>query len=196
MHTDPATTCDNSTAAVLVTDIAERTLLVDRATHPHGWAPPGGHVFEHTNPADVNFDIAFMSAAVRETREETGVTPDHTRLRMVYDRWVDNRCRRRIADHGRAGHHWRVFATDAFTGTASDHSPEVHNVAWIGETDIEAMAHRTARYVAGLVDLNSWRSNPGLEPVWVWHLHTLGRLPNISPADALACLKSAEQEPK
>ena len=194
MHTDPAARCDHSVAAVLITDPGDRLLLLERANRPRGFAPPAGHVFDHDGADRVDYEPAFLNAAVNEVREETALTVDSRRLRLVLDRWAPNRCSRPLAASEKAGHAWRVFETSDYHGMPRT-TAEALTVRWYGAADVERLAAYTASVIADGYDDTALAAGPGLEPIWVWWLHELGRLPNITQAQAMACARHTERPP-
>lgn len=193
VHTDPVTVCDHASAAMLITDSAHRLLLIERAHQPHGYAPPAGHVFDHIGADTHDYATAFIDAAVTEVREETGLTVRPVDLSLVLDRWSGNRCSRPLADDRKAGHAWRVFETDRFTGNLT-RTVEARSVGWYGAAQVEMFAERTTRFVAGHLTEAEFQRAPGLEPIWVWWLNVLGRLPNIPGPHAAACAQYAERK--
>lgn len=192
MHTDPGKRCDHSVAATLLVDASNCMLLVRRANVPLGYAPPAGHVFDHHNPAEVDYDPMFLLAAINEVREETGLTVQAEHMRLVLDRWSANRCGRHLRPGEKAGHAWRVFEARVFSGVVVTSTAETLDAVWMSPLQVEVLARRTVEFVQGYHSTEDFRRAPGLEPVWVWWFQVLGMLPNISGAEAVQCSNFAD----
>lgn len=195
--TEPTTpkACTHAVSAVLITDTANRILMIERNTAPYGYAPPAGHAFEHGHPNDIGYMAAFVTTAVEEVREETGLTIEPGQLTLVLDRHANNRCRRPAGDgQPGPGHLWRVFETAAFDGQPHTRSTrETASLRWVGPAELEELATRTIGLTRAEYTAEEFDRNPGLEPVWLWWFSVLGRLPNIMDTDALNGLLWAEQ---
>ena len=148
-------TCDNTSAGVIITDGRGKYLMFDRATYPPGTAPVAGHVDDHGT---------YEEAAFAEVREETGLEVRTLKLEALG--WRDNKCRRRPGPKG-VGHQWQVYQATV-TGKLSPSPRETRNARWLSLEDLQVLAGLTARYSRGT------ESAPGLEPVWCHWLATVG----------------------
>lgn len=188
------TPCTHAVSAVLIVDSADRVLLIERNTAPYGYAPPAGHAFEHGHPIDIGYTSAFINSAVEEVREETGLSVNPHRLNLVLDRHANNRCRRRVETDKTPGHLWRVFETNQFDGELlTEPTRETAALRWVGPQGLEALAAITIALTKAEITPQEFDRHPGLEPVWLWWLSVLGRLPNIADTDALHGLLWAER---
>lgn len=109
-------------AHVLVTDASGRTLVVRTTYLGPGWMLPGGRVERSETP---------HRAAVRETREETG-------LEVTVDRLV-------LIDAHRRGNVSFVFAGRLVGGELSPQFGEIAEVGWLGRDEIAATSWRLDR---------------------------------------------------
>lgn len=154
--------CCNHVVGVLIHDGDGRLLMFQRNTPPVGVAPVAGHVDDHGNPED---------AAVAEVREEVGLTV--TRLWPLLSRWLPNVCRR--PSPAGIGHHWTVYRADTDGHVYAD-PREARHPRWYTPAEVQALADRTVEHARGRVTAAQFAVNPGLEPVWVLHLHDLGQV--------------------
>lgn len=151
--------CDNMSVGVLVMSGAS-LLMFDRGTKPTGVAPPAGHVDDHGTAED---------AARAELWEETGLTAREVCL--LWEGWRGNRCRR----EGTTGHHWSVFRASAH-GVLDPSVEETRNIRWVPLEDLPVLADRTRQLTDGEITQEQFDAAPGLEPVWVGLLSSVGIL--------------------
>jgi 8-oxo-dGTP pyrophosphatase MutT (NUDIX family) len=158
----PAKYCDNHSVGVIITDHDARLLLITRATPPFGRAPVAGHQDQHGS-AD--------AAACAEVREEAGLTV--TRLALAIPaHWRDNVCRRQPGPRG-VGHTWTIFNAEV-TGTVNVDPAAAHDAAWYTRTQLQHLTDRTVHHAFGLITADEFTTNPGLQPIWITFLTTLG----------------------
>ena len=115
-------------AHVLVTDDAGRVLVVRTTYLGPGWMLPGGRVERSETP---------HRAAIRETREETG-------LDVTVDRLV-------LIDAHRRGNVSFVFAGRLLGGELAPQFGEIAEVGWLGRDEIAATSWRLHRLL-GRID--------------------------------------------
>lgn len=157
-----AKSCDHTSVGVVLRDQEGRFALLKRALFPVGIAPAAGHIDNHGGPE---------KAAEDEVSEELGVSVRGKLQRTtIYDRRVDNKCRREGGDY----HHWSVFeATIEPTGLRP--SPdETKGAGWYTLEQLQTLANRTESYHAGNISKEDWEAYPSLEEVWVPFLQELG----------------------
>jgi ADP-ribose pyrophosphatase YjhB (NUDIX family) len=145
--------CDNTSVGVIITDTANRYLLIDRATPPYGMAPVAGHIDHHGSPE---------ATAGNEVAEEVGLHV--TQLRKLSETWRPNTCRRPPGPEG-TGHHWTLFHATAHGALQTD-PREVRTAQWVTGEQLQALAERTADYARGDVTAAEFLTTPGLQPVW------------------------------
>lgn len=155
-------TCDHTSVGVIVRDQEGRFALLKRALFPIGIAPAAGHIDDHGGAEQ---------AAVDEVDEELGLSVKGKLQRTaIYNRRVDNKCRREGGDY----HHWTVYEV-TIDHTALRPSPdETKGATWYDRGAVQALADRTAEYQEGKISQADWEANPGLEEVWVPFLEELG----------------------
>lgn len=166
----PRPQCCGTSVGVIIADPAENVLMITRGWFPVGVAPVAGHV------ADAHTDAA--AAAVAETQEETGLTL--TAQRTLWRGWLPNLCASPPAAPV-PGHHWTLVAATA-VGDLTPDPTETRGAAWYAPAEVSALAQRTLAHAYGEVGAEEFAAAPGLEPVWVEHLATAGRL-EISESD-------------
>lgn len=159
-------TCDNHVVGVLIADDTGRLLMFQRATPPAGIAPVAGHVEHHGSVVD---------AALAEVREEVGL--DVIALRRVHAVLLPDSCGSRDLP-GPEGfdHHWTVFWATRWTGQVCADEREARRPTWYTPAQVQALADYTVSYAHGTVPDTEFTTAPGLEPVWVLHLHRLGMI--------------------
>lgn len=166
-------TCDNASVGVLISDAADRWLLLHRATPPAGIAPCAGHVFDdhavRTVDGQIDATASYRAAAVAEVREELGLTVTAESLALVASGWRTAACRRRPGPRG-VGHDWRVYHAPA-TGTLAPSTRETKGARWYTRPELQALAERTADYARGRLTDADFTAAPGIEPVWCQWLH-------------------------
>jgi ADP-ribose pyrophosphatase YjhB (NUDIX family) len=109
-------------AHVLVADAGGRILAVRTTYLGPGWMLPGGRVERSETP---------HAAAVRETREETGIE-------VIVDRLV-------LVDGHRRGNVSFVFVGHAVGGELSPQFGEIAEVGWLARDEIAATSWRLGR---------------------------------------------------
>ena len=156
--------CCGTSVGAIITDGADRLLMVTRGWYPTGIAPVAGHVL------DAHTDAAAALAA--EVAEEVGLTV--TEHRVLWQGWLPNLCASPPAQPI-PGHHW-VLATATATGTLRPAAGETRGAAWYTPEQVRALAARTLAYARGQITAAEWEIRPGLEPVWCHLLTTAGLL--------------------
>ncbi|MEV4753023.1 NUDIX domain-containing protein [Streptosporangium sp. NPDC049248] len=146
--------CDNHSVGVLISNDAGEYLMFERATWPVGIAGAAGHVDTHGT---------ILDAARAEVAEELGLVA--CELTLMLSTWRDNRCRRTPGPSG-TGHQWYVFRATV-RGALNPSTRETRNARWIGRTELQALAMRTALYASGRLTEEEFVAEPGIEPVWV-----------------------------
>lgn len=149
-------TCDHTSVGMLVRD-GNRLLLIERKKFPFGFAPPAGHV---------DSDPTYEVAARRELQEEAGL--DAMTLELVLEKDKFNVCRRK----GGTWHHWNVYNVTT-KGELQRSEEETKQIGWFSIAEIQKLAERTEAYMQGKISDESWRRQPGIEPVWYEHLKDL-----------------------
>lgn len=152
--------CDNMSVGILVIH-GGSLLMFDRATLPYGVAPPAGHIDTHGSD---------QQAAWNELYEETGLKA--ISVKPVWSGWRNNRCRRSTR---RPGHQWTVFAAKA-RGVLNPSEEETSRVRWVPLADLPMLAERTRRLTDGEITQEAFDAEPGLEPVWVGLLSSVGMI--------------------
>src|SRR5450759_3819219 len=92
--------CDNRSVGVIIRNPQGHILLIERARHPFGWAPPSGHVDQ-----DVDQELVplWSKAAKREVKEEVGISLKA--IQNLGQGRLGNKCRREGGDW----HYWVIF---------------------------------------------------------------------------------------
>lgn len=111
-------------AHVLVRDEQGRILVVRTTYLGRGWMLPGGRVERSETP---------HAAAVRETREETGIEVRVERLILV-----DAHRRRNVSF---------LYAATVLGGTLAPQFGEIAEVGWVSREEIERTSWRLHRYL-------------------------------------------------
>jgi 8-oxo-dGTP pyrophosphatase MutT (NUDIX family) len=108
------------TGSAWIVDAPRRRVLLTHHRKLDKWLQPGGH-------ADGDLDL--LAVALREAREETGLTRLHAVSPAVFD--VD---RHRIPPRGDTAEHWHLdlrFLIEADPAEALIISDESHDLAWV-----------------------------------------------------------------
>jgi ADP-ribose pyrophosphatase YjhB (NUDIX family) len=127
-------------AHVLVTDTSGRILAVRTTYLGPGWMLPGGRVERNETP---------HRAAVRETREETG-------LEVTADRLV-------LIDAHRRGNVSFVFAGRLVGGELSPQFGEIAEAGWLDRDEIAATSWRLDRLLGRIDEIGEGIAYWGLE---------------------------------
>lgn len=161
MTSPAAKACDGHSVGVIIVNAAGQVLIGDRADGA-GAAPIAGHVFDaHPSP---------RAAARAEVFEEVGLTVTH--LTEITGGYRANRCRRGDGPDG-PGHVWHVYRATA-TGQLDVDPGSYTGVRWATPDELCMLADRTVAYARGRMQAAAWAERPGIEPVWVFWLHTAG----------------------
>ena len=128
-------------AHVLVTDASGRILAVRTTYLGPGWMLPGGRVERSETP---------HRAAVRETREETG-------LEVTVDRLV-------LIDAHRHGNVSFVFAGHLVGGELSPQFAEIAEVGWLDRDEISATSRLLDRMLGHIDEIGEGIAYWGLGP--------------------------------
>lgn len=163
--------CCGTSIGVIITDPADRILMVTRGWWPKGTAPVAGHV------KDEHADVA--GALVAEVREEVGLTVAGT-PRTLWHGHLPNLCAS-LPHEPVAGHVWEVVEATA-EGEVAPAPGETKGAAWYTRAEVDALAEATlAHYRAGGVAAD--QPDASLEAVWLRLFHEAGRLPWLTAAD-------------
>lgn len=141
--------CDHTSVGMIVRQ-GNKILLIERMKYPFGFAPPAGHV---------DGDPSFEIAAKRELEEEVGLKV--TNLQLIFEGRKENACRR----PGGTWHEWKIYEVEV-EGDVKRSEDETKQAGWYTRQEIEKLAERTKRYLAGKISDEEWQANPGLETFW------------------------------
>lgn len=142
--------CDHKSVGMLVKKDGA-LLLIERKKFPFGFAPPAGHI---------DGDPSFEITARRELEEEVGLRAEN--LTLLTEGRKENVCRREDG----SWHYWKIYQVTA-TGDLHASPTETKQCGWYTQTELEALAHKTKKYIAHAISEEDWQKNPGLEPVWL-----------------------------
>lgn len=142
--------CDHTSVGVLVYRTG-RLLLIERQRPPYGFAPPAGHVDTRGS---------YQIAAAAELLEEVGLKAE--KLVLIAQGRRANPCRR----PGGTWHYWKIYRASA-RGKVRPNISEVKKVTWCSRAELRILANRTIELRKGDVSSEDWKSQPGLEPVWL-----------------------------
>lgn len=142
--------CDNTSVGIIIRK-EDKVLLIERGKPPFGFAPPAGHVDDHGS---------FEQAAKDEVNEEVGL--EVTKLQLVYEGRRENYCRRK----GGTWHDWKLYEAET-DGDLNRSFDETKQAGWYSKDQIEELAKRTEKYLAGEISEEEWQNNPGLETTWL-----------------------------
>lgn len=142
--------CDNTSVGIIIRK-DDKVLLIERKKPPFGFAPPAGHVDDHGS---------FEQAAKDEVYEEVGLTV--VGLKLVDERKRENYCRRK----GGTWHQWKLYEAEV-EGELDPSRDETKQAGWYSKEQIEGLAQRTEKYLAGEIPEEEWQNNPGLETTWL-----------------------------
>jgi ADP-ribose pyrophosphatase YjhB (NUDIX family) len=141
--------CDHKSVGMVVWK-DKKMLLVERKKFPFGFAPPAGHV---------DNDLSFEAAAIRELKEETGLTS--TKLQLLTEGRKDTACRR---EEG-TWHYWKIYKMKV-EGEIEQNTAETKQLDWYSKKQIQRLARRTRQYLDKRIKDEDWEKNPGIEVVW------------------------------
>jgi len=164
------TTCCNTSVGVIITDIAGRLLLIERADG-RGVAPVAGHALD-THPS-------WADAARTEVAEEVGLTVTSLTDTGVGG-WRPNQCGRDLPGLRGVGHEWRIYRADV-SGALTPDPRETRGAAWYTLGQVQTLADATIQAAAG-----KHEDSRQLEPVWVEWLSDLGLITISREGVALA----------
>ena len=153
--------CDNTSVGIVIRDKAGNFALLKRAKFPIAIAPVAGHIDDHGSPEQ---------AALDEVSEELGLTVINLTKTPIYNRRMENKCRRIGGDH----HNWYVFTTTVADTAMKPSEDETRGAGWYDKEQLQALVDRTKAYQAGEIAEDAWAENPGLEVVWVTFMSELG----------------------
>ena len=153
--------CDHTSVGIVIKDKAGRFALLKRARFPVGIAPVAGHIDDHGSPEQ---------AAKDEVSEELGLTVSDLATTNIYNRRVENTCRREAGDH----HQWYVFEVTVEDTTLHPSKDETKGASWYTQGQLQSLADRTGAYRGGEIAETAWNDDPGIEEVWVPFLQELG----------------------
>jgi ADP-ribose pyrophosphatase YjhB (NUDIX family) len=149
--------CDHTSVGILVRRDGQ-LLLIERKRPPIGWAPPAGHVDDQES---------YEAAARSELFEEVGLRA--ISLTLIAEGRRDNPCRRQ----GGTWHNWKIYQADA-QGDPKPSEQEVKRLHWCTRDELETLAARTRLFLEKKLSEPDWKSQPGLEPIWLEWLQLLG----------------------
>lgn len=140
--------CDHKSVGMFVWKDG-KLLMIYRAKPPFGVSVPAGHV---------DGDDSFEKAAIRELKEEVGLTA--VGLEMISQGVKQNKCRRQNGDW----HDWKLFNVEA-TGLVERSLDETLGVKWLDKAELMELGVRTEKYMRKGITEDDWVKDPGLEPV-------------------------------
>jgi len=149
--------CNNTSVGILVVRYGA-LLLIERRRPPYGWTLPAGHV----DPGE-----DYETAARRELREEAGLTA--TAMTLVHSGRYANRCQRPGGDW----HRWAVYKATT-EGNPARSLTETKAMTWADRPALGGLAQVTRQHLAAEADRGTWRQQPGLGPVFLPILGSLG----------------------
>ena len=144
-YDDPAAPSANSrvpSVNVVVSNLAGEVLLIRRSDNDN-WAVPGGAI---------DLGESMVQAAVRETREETGVECEITGLAGIY---TDPRHGMLYTSNGEARQEFSIVLTARATGGEPARSEESSEVRWVAREELDgypmdrSMRLRIGHYLQG-----------------------------------------------
>jgi ADP-ribose pyrophosphatase YjhB (NUDIX family) len=144
-YDDPAAPKANSlvpSVNVVVTNLAGEVLLIRRSDNDN-WAIPGGAI---------DLGESLVQAAVRETREETGIDCEITGLVGIY---TDPKHVLLYTSNGEARQEFTIVLTAVATGGEPTPSSESSEVRWVPREDLagyqvdRSMRLRIGHYLSG-----------------------------------------------
>lgn len=127
---------------VVVTDESDRILLIKRSDNDN-WAVPGGAI-------DLGESVA--QAAVRETKEETGIDCEITGLVGIYS---DPKHLLLYTSNGEVRQEFSIVLTGRVVGGEPTPSDESLEVQWVAREDVggyrmdRSMSNRIGHYLSG-----------------------------------------------
>ncbi|HEY1835913.1 MAG TPA: NUDIX hydrolase [Candidatus Saccharimonadales bacterium] len=141
--------CDTTSVGVIVRDSEGRFALLKRACFPIGIAPAAGHIDEHGSPEQ---------AAREEVHEELGIMLGDLRKTTIYERRVENACRRPGGDH----HTWYIYEATAADSTLKPDTEETKGANWYDGEQLHKLAARTRRSTRAKFRKKTGRQTRGL----------------------------------
>lgn len=165
--------CDNTSVGVIIRHKDGRFAMIERRNFPQAFAFIAGH-----GDGDIPED-----ASKKEAREEGGIVVLAQKLLLA--KRYENPCKREGGTH----HDWSIFEATQWEGALKADS-DAKASFWADQTRLESLAKITDEYAkmfglsmeelarnpALVVGEESWKKNPGLEPVWVLILRDIGIL--------------------
>jgi len=142
--------CDHKSVGMLIKK-GGKILLIERKRPIFVFAPPAGHVDNKGS---------FENAAKEEVEEEVGLTPK--KIKLIIEGKKDNPCRRKDG----IWHYWKIYQVEA-EGQIRPSEEEAKQADWFSNNQINSLAKRTQKYLAGKISEEEWQKSPGLEPVWL-----------------------------
>src|SRR3989344_456590 len=121
--------CDNKSVGQIIYKGPE-ILLIERRNYPRSYALPAGHLDGDD----------FETAALRETKEETGIVI--TKNKLVWEGKINNYCKRQNGSY----HQWAVFQAEEWSAEAVAGS-DAKKVFWAPIDSLKKMALRTAYFL-------------------------------------------------
>ncbi|MEU3017179.1 NUDIX domain-containing protein [Nocardiopsis sp. NPDC007018] len=174
--------CCGTSVGVIITDEADRLLMVTRGWWPKGTAPVAGHV------KDAHTDVA--GALVEEVQEEVGLTV--TGSGLVWEGQLPNLCAS-LPHQPVAGHYWHLAVATA-EGEVTPAPGETKGARFYARTEVDALAEATlAHYRTG--GETATQPDDSLEAVWLRLLHEAGRLSWVSEDDLALAEKAYSTAP-
>jgi hypothetical protein len=157
--------CDSTSVGVLITGDDGRYLMSAQAAWPDGIAPPAGHVTDWVLEPD--YPAAARALVTARLRTDLkSLEPAST------GGWRGDRCCRPTGPAG-TGHQWQIY-TATLTGIPAPPQGRARRTHWLTEARIQRLAYRTARYAHGRISDSEFFTQPGIQPVWVAFLASLG----------------------
>ena len=158
--------CCNTSVGVLISDAARANHLMITRADGQGVAPVAGHALD-SHPG-------WRAAAIAEVSEEIGLEVEFLTDTGVGG-WRPNECTRSDKGARGPGHDWRIYRAEV-SGVLAPNPRETRGARWYSPTEVQRLSGRTIDYAQGHLTPQDWDAEPGLEPVWLEWLASLGEV--------------------
>jgi len=162
--------CDNKSVGVIIRD-GDKFAVIKRKNYPVAYAFVAGHLDGDS----------FEKAAEKEAKEEANIKILVLEKKLAET--LENPCKR----EGGSRHQWEVFEAVKWEGELRP-SSDAKEAFWASLEDLKKLAERTVDFskklgiaiddvscfTRAVTDDPEWQKDPGLEPVWLVMLRTIG----------------------